>query len=198
MAFVVPGVGVYNAGAGLATAWASSSPVLLVAGQINRHGIGAPLGLLHEVHDQLDLVRPITAWQQRAHRRRDPGGGARGVRAPAQGSAAARGDRDAARGVLRGGRGRAARRRGRRAWAPPRLRSARRRAARRAERPLVWAGGGVVLGDASAELTAVVEHLQAPVITTREGKGAIDDRNPLSVGTMWVNKRLRRSSPTPT
>ena len=67
-----------------------------------------------------------------------------------------------------------------------------------AERPLVWAGGGVVLGDASAELTAVAEHLQAPVITTREGKGAIDDRNPLSVGTMWVNKRLRRSSPTPT
>ena len=64
VAFVVPGVGVYNAGAGLATAWASSSPVLLVAGQINRHGIGALLGLLHEVHDQLDLVRPITAWQQ--------------------------------------------------------------------------------------------------------------------------------------
>ena len=47
-----------------------------------------------------------------------------------------------------------------------------------------------MLGDAPAELTAVVEHLQAPVITTREGKGAIDDRNPLSVGTMWVNKRL--------
>ena len=47
-----------------------------------------------------------------------------------------------------------------------------------------------MLGDASAELTAVAEHLQAPVITTREGKGAIDDRNPLSVGTMWVNKRL--------
>lgn len=66
VAFVVPGVGVYNAGAGLATAFAASSPVLLIAGQINRHGIGNSLGLLHEVHDQLDLVRPITAWQQRA------------------------------------------------------------------------------------------------------------------------------------
>ena len=29
------------------------------------------------------------------------------------------------------------------------------------------------------------------MVTTREGKGAIDDRNPLSVGTMWVNRRLR-------
>src|SRR6185295_3804365 len=28
-------------------------------------------------------------------------------------------------------------------------------------------------------------------VTTREGKGAIDDRNPLAVGTMWVNPRLR-------
>ena len=40
MAFVVPGVGVYNAGAGLATAFAASSPVVLIAGQVNRDGIG--------------------------------------------------------------------------------------------------------------------------------------------------------------
>src|SRR5690242_20215232 len=65
VAFVVPGVGVYNAGSGLATAWAASSPVLLVAGQVNRSGIGKSLGLLHEIDDQLDLVRPVTAWQQR-------------------------------------------------------------------------------------------------------------------------------------
>lgn len=66
VAFVVPGVGVYNAGAGLATAFAASSPVVFVAGQINRDGIGKGLGLLHEIDDQLDLVRPITAWQRRA------------------------------------------------------------------------------------------------------------------------------------
>ena len=65
VAFVVPGVGVYNAGAGLATAYAASSPVVFVAGQILRHGIGKNLGLLHEVDDQLDIVRPITDWQQR-------------------------------------------------------------------------------------------------------------------------------------
>ena len=66
VAFVVPGVGVYNAGAGLATAFAASSPVVFIAGQINRDGIGKGLGLLHEIDDQLDLVRPITSWQRRA------------------------------------------------------------------------------------------------------------------------------------
>ena len=63
--------------------------------------------------------------------------------------------------------------------------------------PLIVAGGGVVLGDASDALTEVAELLQAPVITTREGKGAIDDRHPLSVGTMWVNSRHATGASTP-
>ena len=37
---VVPGVGLYNAASGLATAYARSSPVLCVAGQIPRHQMG--------------------------------------------------------------------------------------------------------------------------------------------------------------
>ena len=56
---------------------------------------------------------------------------------------------------------------------------------------MIWAGGGVVLGNASAPLTAVAEFLQAAVVTTRQGKGAIDDRHPLSIGSVWVNKRLQ-------
>jgi acetolactate synthase-1/2/3 large subunit len=60
-----------------------------------------------------------------------------------------------------------------------------------AREPLIVAGGGVVLGDASRELTAVAEALQATVVDTREGKGAIDERHPLFVGTAWVNRRLR-------
>jgi acetolactate synthase-1/2/3 large subunit len=57
--------------------------------------------------------------------------------------------------------------------------------------PVVIAGGGVVLGGASAQLTRGAELLQAPVVSTREGQGAIDDRHALSVGTMWVNRRMR-------
>src|SRR6478735_160064 len=65
VAMVVPGPGVYNAASGLATAWACSSPVLLVAGQIELHGLGLGLGLTHEIHDQLDVVRPITKSAER-------------------------------------------------------------------------------------------------------------------------------------
>jgi acetolactate synthase-1/2/3 large subunit len=60
-----------------------------------------------------------------------------------------------------------------------------------AVRPLMIGGGGVVLGNATDAFTEVAELLQAAVVATREGKGAIDDRNPLSVGTMWNNPRLR-------
>jgi acetolactate synthase-1/2/3 large subunit len=193
VAFVVPGVGVYNAGAGLATAWAASSPVLLIAGQINRHGIGRSLGLLHEVHDQLDLVRPVTAWQQRAlHAAEIPGAVnealarlRRGRRRPVEiemppeafSEEAPIELRDAAPDV-------------REAADPDAITRAAAILAG-AERPLIWAGGGVVLGDASPQLTAVAEFLQAGVVTTRQGKGAIDDRHPLSIGSVWVNKRMQ-------
>ena len=66
-----------------------------------------------------------------------------------------------------------------------------RRPAGAAPAPLLVVGGGVVLADASGELTAVAERLQAAVVNTREGKGGIDERHPLFVGTAWVNRRLR-------
>ena len=80
VAMVVPGVGVYNAASGLATAYACSSPVLLIAGQVNRAGIGRDLGLLHDLHDQLDVVRPDhQVGPPCARPRRDPRRGARCV-----------------------------------------------------------------------------------------------------------------------
>jgi acetolactate synthase-1/2/3 large subunit len=51
-----------------------------------------------------------------------------------------------------------------------------------AERPLIWAGGGVNIAGASAELTALAERLNAPVLTTIEGRGAIDETHRLSLG----------------
>jgi acetolactate synthase-1/2/3 large subunit len=193
VAMVVPGVGVYNAASGLATAYACSSPVLLIAGQVNRPGIGLDLGLLHDVHDQLDIVRPITKWAERV------------LEAGAIPAAVREAFRQMATGrprpveieippeafaeqadvkILTPGP----------IEAEPVDADALQRAAALlagAVSPLVVAGGGVVLGDAAAAVTALAERLQAPVITTREGKGGIDDRHPLSVGTMWVNPRMR-------
>ena len=53
---------------------------------------------------------------------------------------------------------------------------------RAAERPLIWAGGGVLAAGASAELTRLAELLPAPVFCTMPGKSAIDESHPLALG----------------
>jgi acetolactate synthase-1/2/3 large subunit len=53
---------------------------------------------------------------------------------------------------------------------------------RDAKRPLVVAGGGVHLSGAAAELVALQETAGLPVMTTVMGKGAVDERHPLSLG----------------
>jgi acetolactate synthase-1/2/3 large subunit len=51
-----------------------------------------------------------------------------------------------------------------------------------AQRPVIWAGGGVLRADARTELTELAERLQAPVATTYMGKGALPDEHPLAAG----------------
>ena len=51
-----------------------------------------------------------------------------------------------------------------------------------AERPLVYAGEGVIYADAAAELKAFVELANLPVITTLKAKGAFPEDHPLFVG----------------
>ena len=57
-----------------------------------------------------------------------------------------------------------------------------------ADRPLVWAGGGVATIETSAILTRIVERLGAPTITTQKGKGAIPSEHPLHIGN-WANEQ---------
>jgi acetolactate synthase-1/2/3 large subunit len=51
-----------------------------------------------------------------------------------------------------------------------------------AQRPVIWAGGGVLRSGAQAELSALAELLDAPVATTYMGKGAIPDDHRLAAG----------------
>ena len=71
VALVVSGAGVYNAASGLATAYSRSTPVLLIAGQIPRGQIWKNLGAVHEVMDQMDIVRSVTNWRRQALRPRE-------------------------------------------------------------------------------------------------------------------------------
>ncbi|MSQ40930.1 MAG: thiamine pyrophosphate-binding protein [Dehalococcoidia bacterium] len=195
VALVVPGVGVYNAAAGLATAYAASSPVLLVAGQVPRDDLGKGRGVLHDVHDQLDIVRPITKWRARVLEpshipeavhdafRQLKTGRPRPVELEVPHDALAQ---EAQVELLESER-----------YFPgagdPDLLGRAARLLAKASHPLIWAGGGVHLSGAHEELTLIAEHLQASVITTVEGKGAISDRNPLSLGVpRWTVEAWQR------
>jgi acetolactate synthase-1/2/3 large subunit len=53
-----------------------------------------------------------------------------------------------------------------------------------AKRPVIVAGGGVIGAEATTELRALAERLGAPVVTTWNGKGAIDETHPLAAQTI--------------
>ncbi|MFI2073033.1 MULTISPECIES: glyoxylate carboligase [Streptomyces] len=60
-----------------------------------------------------------------------------------------------------------------------------------AERPLVLAGGGVILAEAAAELRALVEYLRVPFQVTLMGKGVIEDDHELHMGTTGIQTSQR-------
>ena len=181
---VVPGPGVQNALAALGTAYACSSPVLLLAGQVESKDLGKDGGALHEVNDQLDMVRPVTKWCKRVMEVKDiPGAIHEAMRQMKTGRPRPT-EVEIPWDTLRSS--------GEAEFFPPeKISPARpdeqtvRRAAElliHAQKPLIWAGGGAILSDSSPELRELAEALGAPVATTPEGKGAIPENHPLSLG----------------
>jgi acetolactate synthase-1/2/3 large subunit len=183
-AMVVPGPGLQNASAGITNAYAASSPVLIISGQINRDMIGKNVGMLHEINDQLDIVRPVTKWQARILE-------AKKIPASVR----------EAFSQLRTGRPRPveieippetlAEVTGVEPYDPEEASQipiddrAIEKAAElltKSKQPVIWAGGGIHSSGASQELLQVAEYLAMPVITTGEGKGAISDSHYLSLG----------------
>jgi acetolactate synthase-1/2/3 large subunit len=68
-----------------------------------------------------------------------------------------------------------------------------------AEKPILYVGGGVVNGGASAELLELAELTGIPVVTTLMGKGGFPDSHPLAFGHpgmhggKWANWALNKS-----
>ncbi|PWG66137.1 thiamine pyrophosphate-dependent enzyme [Bifidobacterium callitrichidarum] len=194
---VVPGPGVLNALAGLATAYSTNSRVLLICGQVDKCQIGKGDGVLHELPDQTGIIARLCKWHALAENAED---------IPALVAEAFR--------QLRSGRPRPVV-----LEIPPDvlaapipadlaipsyvepepvqpdadvLRQAAERIAK-AERPLIYAGGGVRAAGASEELTALAHLLGAPVVVTENGRGDIDSDDPLAFDQV-VFRKLRETA----
>lgn len=177
---VVPGPGVLNTTAALSTAYACNAPVLCLTGQIRSDQIGRGYGMLHELPDQLSILRGLTKWAERVrHPAQTPGLVAEAWRRMYSGR-----PRPVALEV------------------PPDVLSAQAEVGfdpqppaprlpldmqaieaaaqllTEAERPLIFVGGGAQ--EAGAEILALAELLHTPVIAGYNGRGVIDSRHPLS------------------
>ncbi|MFC1952969.1 thiamine pyrophosphate-binding protein [Chloroflexota bacterium] len=184
VAMVVPGPGALNASAAVGTAYAASTPLLLIAGQVDRGSLGKNRGALHEMLEQLDVFRSITKWCHRVMEVKEipsvinkamhitGNGRPRPVeieipfdlwKEKAEIEFTER-EKEAeliidtiqlkqAAGLLG-----------------------------EARHPTIWAGGGTITSDASEDLTTLAERINAPVVMTPEGKGAISAAHPLAAG----------------
>ncbi len=187
---VVPGPGLLNAGAAILTAQAMNAPIIGLVGQIPQREIDRGHGYLHEVRDQLGLARHITKFAARIDSAADA------PRLVAQAFAEAQ----------RGRPGPVLLECGMDVWGrkgavipleapvgvvnPPVDADATARAAAilgKAKRPVIVVGGGAQ--GASAEITALAEALEAPVIAYRRGQGVVSARHRLSVN-LPVGHRL--------
>jgi len=187
---VVPGPGLLNSSAALLTAYSMNAPVLALVGQIPDRDIGRKLGQLHEINDQAGIIARLVD-----HSALVPNA-----------ATAPRMIAEAFRAMASGRRGPAALECPINVWGKPgevmpcdplpaaepaidedALRDAARRLAG-AKNPMIVVGGGAQ--DASPEVTALAEMLQAPVLCGfRRGQGVLDSRNPLAV-TLPLGREL--------
>lgn len=179
---VVPGPGLLNASGALATAYGCSSPVLCISGQLPTDVIGQQRGLLHEINNQaqtissvckhVDIAMSPEEVPQMVHRamRELRTGRPRPVEIEVPQDVL---ERTAEVTLLEpevfrqqeadtDGLAHAARILG------------------QAERPLIFAGGGVLSGEAWEELRELAQMLEAPVLLTDNARGALSDRHHLA------------------
>jgi acetolactate synthase I/II/III large subunit len=190
---VVPGPGLLNAAAGLATAYACSSPVLCVCGQIPSGTIGRGYGLLHEIPDQTGILRRLTKWSGFASAPGQIPGLVReafcqlrsgrpqpvAIEVPPdvlQATVEVDIARSAAEGALTG----------------PDQELLRAAAAilESARHPAIYVGGGVLAADATEPLQLVAERLEAAVVMSPNARGALSDRHRLALPSLASQKIL--------
>jgi acetolactate synthase-1/2/3 large subunit len=178
---VVPGPGILNASAALLLAYGMGAPVVALVGQIPSFAIDHGHGHLHEVHDQIGLLRHITKDARRIRSPREAS--ERVAQAIAEATSGRQGPvalecaidtwGHAAETVLSAPIGYTP------PCADPRTIKAAADVLCKAERPLIVCGGGAL--DAGPAVQAVAELLHAPVSSFRRGRGTIRTDHPLAV-----------------
>ena len=188
VAIVVPGPGALNAASGLGTAYAASTPVLLISGQISSGSLGKDQGQLHEVNDQLDVFRPITKWTHRVKTSQEipeavheamhqlQSGRPRPVELELPpdllaGECKVQAFEPVAYPPATGSESKLS--------AAAQLLAA-------AHSPVILAGGGTVISGASQELLELATFIQAPVMTTQQGKGIVPEEHDLAIGVNYA------------
>jgi acetolactate synthase-1/2/3 large subunit len=185
----VPGPGVLNTTAALLTAWGMEAPVLALAGQIPAHAIDRGYGHLHEIPDQIGLLRHLTKHAAR-------------IGGPDDASAQVA---TAIHAAMSGRRRPVALECAIDVWnragpapmtapipptTPPVDMDAIEQIAKilgRAKRPLIVVGGGAQ--DAAPEVRLLAEMLEAPVASYRRGRGVLPTTHRLAA-TYPVGRRL--------
>lgn len=182
---VVPGPGFLNIGAALSTAYAVNAPVLALVGQIPAGAIGKQLGLLHEINDQIGILKSLTKYAETT----SSGGEAANVIAEAMRQVVSGRPRpvgietpvnvwrqEAAASVV------AADLVAVKADNPQLFHSQIEQTVQliqSSNRPMVVVGSGAQ--DCSEEVTRFAESIQAPVLSFRTGHGVVSSDNPLSI-----------------
>lgn len=178
---VVPGPGFLNSTAALCTAYAINAPVLCVTGEIPTAHIGQGLGLLHELPDQLGIMRRLTKWAERIESPAEaPPLVAEAFRQMTSGRPRPVGLEMARDRMTAEGEAAPAGKAGPHPN-PPLDEDAIAEAARilgEAKSPMIYVGGGA--RGAREEIAALAELLQAPVVAFRQGRGILTDRHYLS------------------
>jgi acetolactate synthase I/II/III large subunit len=185
---VVPGPGLLNAMAGLATAYACNSRVLAIVGNIHSPAIGKGYGLLHEVRNQSAILGCVTKWQSQAGKPADIPALVRAAVKELHSGRPQPVGVEIAPDILSASADCAL-------IDPPaheddRIRpdpAAIEKAAAliaTSRFPVIYAGGGVLAAGAMAALQALAERLSAPVVLSENGRGALSDRHPLALNAL--------------
>ena len=187
VAIATSGPGATNLVTPIADAWMDSTPLVCITGQVRSNLIGTDA---FQETDATGITMPIVkhSWLVQDVARAAAGDARNAFHVARTGPAGAGARRH--REGRAGGRARllVSRRVDMPGWRPPakvherQVREAAQGDRRVAERPIVYAGGGVINAEASAELLALVEAARLPAVVTLMGKGCLPDSHPLNYG----------------